>query len=204
MDILRVCLNFKDESDIMISVAICIFNFINKVIGQIETAVSPWLIPSLARIIFTGTLVAYYWNSALTKIGDNLLSPSVGAYAQIFPKAMEAVGYDPSQLSIFHTLVVLAGTYSEFILPLLIIIGLVSRLAALGMIGFIFVQSVVDIFGHGLSSNDIGRWFDNSPSSLIIDQRSFWIFLLLVIVIKGAGPISFDRYLSKMINKFKD
>lgn len=203
MDILRLYRNFKDKSDIMISVAICIFNYINKLIDQTETAVSPWLVPSLARIIFAGTLVAYYWNSALTKIGDNLLSPSLGAYVQIFPKAMEAVGYDPSQLSVFHTLVVLAGTYSEFILPLMIIIGLLSRLAALGMIGFIIVQSVVDIFGHGLSSNDIGSWFDNSPSSLIIDQRSFWIFLLLVIVIKGAGPISFDRYLSKMINNFK-
>ncbi len=44
---------------------------------------------------------------------------------------MEAVGYDVSQLGIFHWLVVTAGTLAEFILPLLIVIGLLTRLAAL-------------------------------------------------------------------------
>ena len=75
--------------------------------------------------MFAGVLLAYFWGSAYTKLGEGLfgfLSLSIGAYAQIFPLAMERVGYDPSALSFFHTLVAIAGTWSEFILPLLIVV----------------------------------------------------------------------------------
>ena len=162
-------------------------------------ATAPFLIPTLARVVFLGTLFVYYWNSAMTKFGDGitgLLFPSDGAYIQIFPKAVEAAGYDVSQLGVFHWLVVLAGTWAEVILPILIVIGLFTRLAALGMIGFIVVQSIVDITGHGLGAADIGGWFDVTPSALILDQRAFWIFLLAVLVLRGAGALSVDRLLS--------
>ncbi len=175
---------------------ITLFNRIERIFACIEHILSPWFWPSLARLLFAAVLLVYYWKSALTKF-DGLFSPSLGAYAQIFPKSMEAVGFDPSQLSVLHTLVVLAGSYAEVILPLLVLIGLLTRLAALGMIGFVVVQSVVDVVGHGLAASDIGTWFDNMPGSLIMDQRALWIFLLLVIVLKGAGPISVDRFLTR-------
>lgn len=163
-------------------------------------ALAPFLIPTLARVVFAGTLFVYYWNSALTKFGEGaagLFQPSAGAYIQIFPKAVEAAGYDVSQLSAFHTLVVIAGTWAELLLPILIVVGLLTRLAALGMIGFVIVQSIVDITGHGLGAADIGAWFDGLPSALIVDQRAFWLFLLLVLVLRGAGPFSLDRLLSR-------
>lgn len=170
----------------------------NAIFARLE-ALAPFLLPTLARLIFAGVLFVYYWNSATTKVGDGifgLFSPDFGAYAQIFPRAIEAAGYDPSQLSFGHTLVVLAGTWAEFILPVLIVIGLFTRLAALGMIGFVVVQSWVDIFGHGLAAADIGSWFDRFSSGLIVDQRAFWIFLLLYLVLRGAGPLSVDRVLA--------
>lgn len=169
----------------------------NSIFGAIERATDGWLTPTLARLIFAGTLLVYYWGSALTKLGDGIFGfviPSTGAYIQIFPKAVEAAGYDISQLGFFHWVVVMAGTYAEFLLPILIIIGLFTRLAAIGMIGFVIVQSWVDVVGHNLAAKDVGAWFDRDPSSLIIDQRSFWIFLLLILVIKGAGPIAADRF----------
>ncbi|MCY3880446.1 MAG: DoxX family protein [Rhodobacteraceae bacterium] len=175
---------------------IALFNKVEDIFVRIQQTLSPWFIPSLARLLFVAILLIYYWNSALTKIGNGI-APSLGAYAQIFPKAMEKVGYDPGQLSIFHTLVVLAGTYAEFILPALILIGLLTRLAALGMIGFVLVQSFVDITGHGLDGRAIGTWFDRLPDSVIFDQRALWVFLLLLIALKGAGPISVDRFLLK-------
>ena len=159
-----------------------------------------WITPTLARLIFAGVLFVYYWNSATTKVGEGFLGifrPDAGAYIQIFPRAVEAVSYDVSQLGVFHWLVVLAGTWAEFILPLLIVVGFLTRLAALGMIGFIVVQSVVDITGHGLAATDIGAWFDGLPSALILDQRAFWVFLLIVLVVRGAGPVSVDRLLSR-------
>jgi putative oxidoreductase len=164
------------------------------------SALAPALLPTLARLIFAGVLLIYYWNSALTKVGDGILGifrPSAGAYVQMFPKAMEAAGYDPSQLGVLYWLVALAGTWAEFILPFLIVIGLFTRFAALGMIGFVAVQSWVDITGHGLGAADIGAWFDRNASALIMDQRAFWVFILLVLVLRGAGPVSVDRLLTR-------
>ena len=160
------------------------------------------LLSTLARFVFAATLLAYFWASGLTKLGDGVLGlvqPSVGAYAQIFPRAMEAVGYDSSQLSLFHWAVVVAGTWAEFILPALIVLGLLTRLSALGMIGFILVQSLTDLFGHGglAHPETLGAWFDRIPDSAILDHRAFWVFVLIVLVLKGAGPLSLDRAIAR-------
>ena len=159
-----------------------------------------WILPVLARFVFAAVLLVYYWNSGLTKLGDGLpglFQPSVGAYAQIFPRLFESVGYDTSQLSIFHWAVVLAGTWAEFLLPLMIVIGLLTRLAALGMIGFVVVQSATDIVGHHADATTIGAWFDRIENSMILDQRALWVFLLVVLVVKGAGPLSLDQLLAR-------
>lgn len=156
-----------------------------------------WLVPTAARFLFAAILLVYYLNSGLTKLGDGfsgLWTPSVGAYAQIFPRVLESVGYDTDALGIFHHLVVIAGTWAEFILPTLIAIGLFTRLAALGMIGFVTLQSLTDVYGLGLK-DEVGSWFDRFPDAIIMDQRALWVFLLVVLVIKGAGPLSFDRAL---------
>lgn len=150
-----------------------------------------WLLPTLARLVFAGVLLTYFWSSALTKF-DGPLSPSVGAYGQIFPRAFDAVGFDPAGLTLWHRLAALAGGYAEFILPALIVLGLLTRLAALGMAGFVLVQSLTDILGHGVAA---GAWFDRASDALILDQRGLWLLLLAVLLCKGAGPLSADRYL---------
>lgn len=160
-----------------------------------------WLLPTLARFLFAAVLAMYFWVSGLTKLGEGVLGifqPSLGAYAQIFPKQMEAVGYDITQLTFYHWAVVTAGTVAEFVLPLLIIVGLFTRLASLGMIGFIVVQSLTDLNGHNKWGDGLvlGAWFDAPSNSLIMDQRALWVFLLLLLVMKGAGPLSFDRALA--------
>ena len=158
----------------------------------------PVVMPTLARLIFAGTLLFYFWSSAKTKLGDGVfgfLYPSTGAYAQIFPKKADAVLYDVSQFSAVEKVIILAGTWAEFILPLLIVIGLLTRLAALGMIGFVLVQSLTDIFGHGADATIIGSWFDAVSDAKILDQRALWMFVLLYLVIRGAGPLSLDRLL---------
>ena len=147
----------------------------------------------LARLVFIFTLLAFFWKSALTKIGQGiggLFNPSAGAYAQILPLKFESVGYDTSAMGVLDWLVVMAGTYGEFILPLLIVIGFATRFAAIGMIGFIVVMSIVDVTGHGVAA---GSLFDGDPSSIIPDQRLLWIFPLLILFFKGPGTFSVDR-----------
>ena len=161
------------------------------------------VLATLARFAFAAVLAVYYWASALTKTGDGLLGllqPSLGAYAQIFPRAMEAASYNVSELGLFHWAVVTAGTLAEFLLPALIILGLFTRLAALGMIGFVVLQSLTDIRGHAADATTIGAWFDRIPDSVILDQRLFWVLLLVTLVMKGAGPLSLDRLVARRLD----
>lgn len=170
--------------------------------GWIEARLGP-LLPLLARLTFAGVLALYFWTSARTKFSDGVLGflvPSNGAYIQIFPRAMAAAGYDSSQLSLLHTLVVVAGMWAELILPLLIVLGLFTRLAALGMAGFVLVQSLTDFIGHGVGGDDLGRWFDADSGSLIADQRALWLLLLAVLIWRGGGWLSLDRLVNRLVN----
>ncbi|MXN65334.1 DoxX family membrane protein [Stappia sp. GBMRC 2046] len=171
------------------------------VFGTLQRLTDRWLIGLAARFVFASALFVYFWNSALTKIGPGLLGflePTDGAYVQILPKMMEAAGYDTSAIEFFpYGLIVLLGTWAEFLLPLMIVLGLFTRAASLGFIVFIAVMSYVDITGHNLDAATIGTLFDGKPGGLIADQRLMWGFLLLVLALRGAGAISLDHLLAR-------
>jgi len=172
-----------------------------RIFGLAESLLDGWFVGLLARVVFAAVLLVYYENSFATKVGEGIagfFSIGDGAYIQILPSVMEAYGYDASQIPFFpYHLIVIAGTYAECLLPILIVLGLFTRLAALGMIGFIVVQSVVDIAFHGADAATIGAWFDRMPDAVILDQRALWIFLLLVLAVKGAGALSLDALLGR-------
>ncbi|SHM45287.1 DoxX family membrane protein [Roseibium suaedae] len=169
------------------------------VFGFADRMTRGWFLELAARFVFASVLLVYFFNSALTKVGPGLfgfLRPSDGAYAQILPTLMEQLSYDTSRIAFFpYGLIVLLGTWAEFVLPVLVVLGLFTRVASFGMIGFIIVMTFVDITGHGVDAETIGRMFDGNPSSLIADQRLMWIMILLVPALKGAGKISLDAML---------
>ncbi|PCH82419.1 MAG: hypothetical protein COB90_01495 [Hyphomicrobiales bacterium] len=171
----------------------------NSVFRRIEQMFEGWFVGLATRLAFFSVLYFYFLNSAKTKLGDGFMGifiPDDGAFAQILPSIYEASGYDTELISFFPWgLLVVLGTWSEFILPVLIVAGLATRLAALGMIGFITVQSFVDIVFHHLDDKSIGAMFDGAPGALIYDQRLLWILLLVILVVKGAGKISVDGLL---------
>ncbi len=180
-----------------------LFNMYNSFFGWLERAVGPWFLPTLARFTFAATLLFYFWNSAWLKLGDGfggIFNPSSGAYFQIYPRAVEAAGYDPEALSAFHKLVVLAGTWAEFLLPALIVFGLLTRLAALGMIGFVTLQTLTDLYGLRLidEPDSMGAWFDRLSDGTIMDQRLLWMTVLTIPLFMGAGPLSLDRLLGRV------
>jgi putative oxidoreductase len=164
----------------------------HAVFRAIERVLGGWFLGLAARLVFAAVLFVFFWKSALTKVGSGIagfFTPSVGAYAQILPKQMEAAGFDPSQLSQLEHVIVYAGTYAEFALPILIVVGLFTRAAALGMIVFVAMMTYTDITGHNV---DIGMVFDGKQDS-IADQRLMWLFPLLYLMLRGAGAISLDR-----------
>ncbi|MEM6665054.1 MAG: DoxX family protein [Pseudomonadota bacterium] len=168
-----------------------------RVFDAIAAATGGWLVGLLARLTFAAVLFVYFFNSALTKF-DGPFAISDGAYFQIVPPIVEAAGYDASQVAFIPWgLMVHAGSYAEVILPLLILVGLFTRIAALGMIGFVAVQSFVDIAFHKVDAATIGAWFDNLSNAVILDQRALWVFLFLVLVLKGPGKLSLDYLLGQ-------
>jgi putative oxidoreductase len=172
--------------------------FLHDRLADGATALAPGALPLIARAVFAGVLLVYFWASAVTKLGPGplgFLFPSQGAYIQIFPRAVEAAGYDIAQLGPFHWAVVLAGTWAEFLLPLLLVIGLASRLAAAGMIGFVLVQSATDILGHNVGGDTLGAWFDRASDAPVLDQRALWVALLAVPLLLGGGWLSADAAL---------
>jgi putative oxidoreductase len=164
-------------------------------VAVIESRLDSWFLGLTARFVFAAVLLPYYLNSALTKF-DGLFSISDSAYYQIALPAVDAAGGDVSAVSFLPWgLMVLLGSYGEAILPVLVVLGLFTRLAATGMIGFILVQSLTDIFVHKVDAATIGALFDRFPDSVILDQRLLWIFPLLYLAVKGPGFLSLDKIL---------
>jgi len=174
----------------------------NKLFGMIECALKGWLPGLLARLVFAAVLLVYFLNSAARKLGEGVagfFSVSDSAYFQILPPVIERYNYDATQVPFFPwDIIVYLGTYSEFVLPVLIVVGLFTRIAALGMIGFVCVQSYVDIAFHNVDAATIGGWFDHLSNAAIMDQRALWVFLLAYLVIHGAGAVSLDSVFSKI------
>lgn len=172
-----------------------------RIFGVLERTADAWLLGLLARFAFAAVLWGYFLNSAKTKVGEGLagfFSIQPGAYYQIAYPAVEAAGGDIGAVSFFPWgLMVVLGTYAEFILPFLIVIGLFSRLAALGMIGFIAVQTFVDITVHQIGAESVGALFDRFPDAVIVDQRLLWMVPLAVVVLKGPGLFSLDAVLGR-------
>ncbi len=172
-----------------------------SVFGAIEKALDGWFLGLLARFVFAGVLWFYFLNSARTKVGDGLLgffTVSDNAYYQIALPAVEAAGGDVSQVAFIPWgAMVWAGTYAEFVLPLLIVLGLFARVAALGMIAFILVQSFVDVTVHAVGPETVGSLFDRFPDAAIVDQRLLWAFPLVYVVVKGAGAVSLDAVIAR-------
>ena len=64
------------------------------------------------------------------------------------------------------------------------------------MIGFVVVQSLTDVYGHGATdTKTLGAWFDRFSDSVIMDQRLLWVFVLMFLVVQGAGALSVDALL---------
>lgn len=168
----------------------------NKVFAAVEWALKSWFPGLLARLVFAAVLLVYFLNSAAKKVGEGVagfFSVSDSAYFQILPPVIEQYNYDASKVPFFPwDIIVYLGTYSELLLPVLIVVGLFTRVAALGMIVFVCVQSYVDIAFHGVDARTIGAWFDRLSDAAILDQRALWVLLLVYLVIHGAGKVSLD------------
>ncbi len=175
------------------------------VFGALERLTNGWFMGLAARLAFSSALMLFFLNSAATKVGSGFpgsLIPTTNAYAQMLPPIAEQYGYNADKIPTFpYALIVYGGTYAEFILPVLILVGLFTRAASLAMIGFIAVMTYVDINFHGLDAKSIGAFFDRFQDSAIADQRLLWCIPLIYLLLKGPGLLSLDAIFGNIFKK---
>lgn len=78
-----------------------------------------------------------------------------------------------------------AGTFGEIVFPLLLILGLLTRYAALGL----FVVNVVAVYSLA----------EIAPAALA--SHITWGLAMAVLVVLGAGYLSLDKLLTRFSNK---
>ena len=127
-----------------------------------------------------------FWTSGQTKIEGLVLDPIGGNLALGWPRlsdsALElfrseyALPIIPPQLAAY-----MAAT-AEHVLPLLLLLGLASRLSAFGLLG---MTLVIQTFVY--------------PSAY--PTHGLWVALLLYIMARGPGAISLDRLLARRFAK---
>lgn len=132
-------------------------------VALIERALPQW---ALSLIIRVG-IASVFFLSGRTKV-DGLLHITDSTYS-LFQTEYH-VPLIPSDIAAH------LATYSEHLFPILIVLGLATRLSALALLG---MTLVIEVFVYPLG------W----PTHLL------WAGLLLYLVRFGAGPVSLDRLL---------
>jgi putative oxidoreductase len=135
----------------------------NAVADRIEALVSHGLLALAARI----GIGAVFFLSGRTKV-DGFLTVNESAYT-LFREDYQVPLLPPEFAA--HM-----ATYAEHLLPMLLVLGLATRLSALGLLA---MTAVIQVFVYPHA------W----PTHLT------WAVALLYLAGRGAGPISLDRAL---------
>jgi putative oxidoreductase len=87
---------------------------------------------------------------------------------------------------------------AQTVLPVLLVVGLATRIAASGMIGLIAMTAMIDIFARNAPPEVIGALFDASPYDPISDLRLLWITVLAVPAVLGGCGLSLDGLIRRL------
>ncbi|WP_339932009.1 DoxX family protein [uncultured Brevundimonas sp.] len=129
----------------------------------VETLIPPWLLGLVVRF----GIASVFFLSGRTKV-DGVLHITDGTY-YLFAEEYR-VPFIPSNLAAHM------ATWAEHLFPILLVLGLATRLSALGLLG---MTLVIQTFVYP------GAWATHLT----------WAGLLLYLVRYGAGSVSVDRLL---------
>ncbi len=123
-----------------------------------------WFIVLAARIF----PAAVFWQSGQTKVAGFHLKPSAIA---LFQNEYQLPLIDP-------TTAAYASAFSEHFFPILLVIGLATRLSALALL---FMTAVIEIFVYP------GAW----------PTHGVWAACFLVVIARGPGWLSLDHLIAR-------
>jgi putative oxidoreductase len=128
---------------------------------------------STAMVFVRLALAGIFWMSGRTKVEEGtLLTVSENAIYQFSEEPFSNVPLLPSDVSAYLT------TYAEHIFPILLVLGLFTRLSALALL---VMTLVIQFFVFPEA------WWQ---------VHILWIALAMVLIVRGGGSLSLDKLLS--------
>ena len=123
-----------------------------------------WFIALCARVF----PAAVFWQSGQTKVAGFHLKPSAVA---LFQNEYQLPVIDPTAAAYLSAV-------GEHVLPVLLVLGLATRFAALGLL---FMTAVIEIFVYPLA------W----------PTHGVWATCFLLLIARGPGEVSFDYLIAR-------
>lgn len=128
----------------------------------------------LVQLAVRGGLAGIFWSSARTKV-DGLLSVSDNTYF-LFEEEYRLPLLDPEAAAQI-------ATYAEHLLPLMLVLGIGSRFAALGL--FVMILTIqLFVYPDAFLSTHFG-----------------WFALALAIIARGPGRVSIDHLIATRLGQ---
>ncbi len=129
---------------------------------------------SIALVFVRLALAGIFWLSGRTKIEEgSLLTVSENALYQFSEDPFNKVPLLPSDIAAYLT------TYAEHMLPILLILGLFTRLSALALMGMTLVIQFF-VFPEA--------WWQ---------VHILWVALAMVLIVRGGGNFTLDKLLTR-------
>ena len=130
------------------------------------------MVESLMLLLTRLGLAGVFWRSARTKVED-------GSWMTISDTTYYLFANDYSGVPLPSHFAAVMATVSEHAFPILLVLGLFTRLSALALLG---MTMVIQIFVYP------AEWWT---------QHSLWAALALILIVRGGGMISLDAGLLK-------
>jgi putative oxidoreductase len=144
---------------------------VEAIYRQVVAMLGGTLIQSLLLLFVRVVFAGIFWRSGATKVVE-------GTWFQITPETYDLFASDFSAVPLPSHLAANLSNAAEHILPVLLILGLGTRFAALGLLG---MTLVIQIFVFP------DAWWPT---------HSLWVALALIIITRGAGLFSSDAALA--------
>ena len=140
---------------------------------RIISLISGGFIESLMLLFVRMTLAGIFWRSGRTKVEEgSWLTVGENTIYQFGDDPFNKVPLLPSELAAHLT------TYAEHALPILLVFGMFTRLAAMALLGMTIVIQIF-VFPEA--------WWQ---------VHSLWVALTLILIVRGGGGLSVDALLA--------
>ena len=138
---------------------------------MVATLSAPW-IDAVMLLFVRFSLAGIFWRSGRTKVDEGSWLSVSDTATFLFEEEYKGVPLPPEFAAYM-------ATYAEHLFPVLLVIGLFTRLSALALLG---MTMVIQIFVYPEA------WWS---------VHMIWVALALVLIVRGGGSLSLDQLLAR-------